>query len=87
MQQLVDRKDTFNSKPVIDFLDLNIHSSDLIIRQPKVILQKIMDRKEYVTCCKFITALNVFVIGIHASKASRFEIFAFQSCPIGLYDH
>lgn len=84
IQQLIERKDTCNSKVLGDFLQLGSFFPEVAYSQPKIVLSKTLDRKESVTCCEFIAPLGVYVVGIQASRGARFDIFAFQSRPVGV---
>jgi hypothetical protein len=79
LKSLVNRKDTRNSRPVVEFLNLYKTCPEIMYNVPQLIVKREVQR-EFVSCCLFLEAHDLYVLAItdKASKSSRFEIYAFR---------
>ena len=78
LRSLINRKDTRNSRPIIEFLNLYQTCPEIMFNMPQLIVKRDVPR-EFVSCCLFLEAHDLYVLAItdKASKSSRFEIYAF----------
>mmetsp|Transcript_603 Transcript_603/g.798 ORF Transcript_603/g.798 Transcript_603/m.798 type:complete len:113 (+) Transcript_603:339-677(+) len=79
LKALVNRKDTRNSRALVEFLNLYETCPEIMYNVPQLIIKREFQR-EFVNCCLFLEAHNLYVLAItdKASKSSRFEIYAFR---------
>ena len=79
LRALINRKDTRNSQPVVDFLNLYQTCPEIMYNVPQLIVKREFPR-EFVNCCLFLEDHNLYVVSIvdKAQKSSRFEIYAFR---------
>ena len=81
LKTLVNRKDTRNSLPVIEFLKIHQFCPEIMYNVPQLIIKKEFSRnRQYVNCCLFLEQHNLYVISItdKNSRQSRFEIYSFR---------
>ena len=78
---IVNRKDTRNSQPVIEFLNINEFCPEIMFNVPQLIIKKEFSRNRmFVNCCLFLEQHNLYVISItdKSTRQSRFEIYSFR---------
>ena len=81
LRMIVNRKDTRNSEPVIEFLNLNDFCPEILFNVPQLLIKKDYSRtRQCVTCCLFLEQHNLYVLAImdRSTKQSRFEIYSFR---------
>lgn len=81
LKELVNRKDTRNSLPVVEFLNLHEFCPEIMYNVPQLLIKKDLTRsKQYVNCCLFLEQHNLYVIAItdKSTRNSRFEIYSFR---------
>lgn len=81
LKELVNRKDTRNSLPVVEFLKLHEFCPEIMYNVPQLLIKKDFTRsKQYVNCCLFLEQHNLYVIAItdKSTRNSRFEIYSFR---------
>ena len=85
IKELINRKDTRNSKEVINFLGLDKFSPEILYQKPKLI-EKLETTSNgfYVTQCIFIARHNIFVMCLNdkSKRSSKLEIYAFKSTSL-----
>ena len=85
LKTLVNRKDTRNSQPVIEFLKISDFCPEIMFNVPQLIIKKEFARnRHYVNCCLFLEQDNLYVISItdKSTRQSRFEIYSFRQTGI-----
>lgn len=75
---LTERKETLNSTPFVQFVGLDKFFREVMFSEPRLIMNKRLEKKEQVTACVFIEQWNIFVLGVQGVKGSRLEVYAFQ---------
>ena len=81
LREVVNRKDTRNSEPVVEFLNLRDFCPEIMFNVPRLLVEKNFARgRQYVNCCLFLEKHNLYVIAItdKSSKKSHFEIYSFR---------
>ena len=79
LRTVINRKDTRNSRLVVDFLNLYSACPEILYNVPQLIIKRDFQR-DTVNCCLFLETHNLYVIATSdkSSKTSRFEIYAFR---------
>ena len=81
LKHLVNRKDTRNSLPMIEFLNLHEFCPEIMFNVPQLVTKKEMPRgRQFVSCCLFLEQHNLYIIAItdKSTRHSRFEIYSFR---------
>lgn len=79
LKELTNRKDTRNSQPVVEFLNLHEFCPEILYNVPQLLIKKEFPRL-FVSCCLFLEAHNLYIIALtcKTTKQSRFEIYSFR---------